>query len=223
MRAWQILLGIVLLGGGPPVVARLMVDAPPSWWAPLDGEDAAVQATAEHVEFRLVETVQAIRDTDETWHVRIPDEAVNAWCAARLRSWMRSEPDRGWPEALSVPQVRTTPHRVQVAVHSTDARGPVLSLGIVPDLQDGHLEVHLAGAAAGRLPLPAVPGVLARVVAGLLGEDVVSDPIVLVFDGAWMHAAMITLVDGRRVELLDIRCERGAIIIKARTLPAAVE
>lgn len=105
VAAW----GAGVLGVGL-VVAWLVAGAmlgPPAWYAPAAADDAAADELGERIEYRLVEELQRVRPPAERWTVRLTDVQANAWLAARLPAWWRTETGEPWPEDLRPPQLRS--------------------------------------------------------------------------------------------------------------------
>ena len=73
------------------IVAWWLTWQPPHWYQVPDASSDAVARMADRAEFRLIEEFQKVRDADDAWHVRIGDEAINAWLAARLEAWLSHE------------------------------------------------------------------------------------------------------------------------------------
>ncbi len=219
----KLLLGVLLLGmGGAFLFCLILTFLPPRWYDPPVSDDPSAVHLAEQAEFRLVEELQKIRPAGEPWGLRIPDEAVNAWIALRLRDWLAHDDRPPWPEFITVPQVHATPSGIFIVVGLVQ-HGRVtsmLGLSVVPSIVDEEILLSINGGLLGRLPVPAPPSTLLeplRTAAG--GGDETSQLVVdYLLDGR-AFPAVLELVDDRIVQIEGVSLEDGALTITARTLP----
>jgi len=223
------------------VAARLL--GPPSWYAPSATTDAVAGSLGERVEYRLVEELQRVRPPAERWTVRVTDEQANAWLAARLPAWWRTETGEPWPEDLRPPQLRSAGGELTVVM---GAELPGLEAGLVAVVRPaGQPVVHPASGFArvglafdelrvGRTGTSALAASdLVIDAAGVAGEDaervrgMLADPAAAldrVIDEAAAGArggddedvagVPIRLADGRRVRLESIGLESGAMTFR---------
>src|SRR5690606_20368524 len=87
----------VLIGLGIGVWLWWGLRTAPAWYELPEAIEPRMQAFADRVEMRMLEEATAERDADAPWGVRITDEQVNAWLAAKLRPWLAHEGDFDWP------------------------------------------------------------------------------------------------------------------------------
>lgn len=201
---------------------------PPGWYDP-PADTQQTRDFADRVEYRLVEEAQKIRPPDEQWTVRIRDEQINAWLAARLPQWVAREQDAQWPEFLGTPQVRLTESGIDVAVdiRSIGSEGDVSSrrfvvVRIVPAVNEDGLTLRADRIGAGRLLLPGEPAAhISAVIDRLPSERVFGEQVVaflkeLTTDGHQLSSA-IDLADDRHVQIVDLRLGEGLIDVTLQT------
>ncbi|MCH2133908.1 MAG: hypothetical protein MK116_09180 [Phycisphaerales bacterium] len=208
---------LIALAGG----TWLLASWSPGWFDLPPREDADTAALGEHVEFRLAEELQRIRASNESWRIRMTDEAINAWLAARLLPWMSHEPDLVWPERLSRPQVRFSTSGIDVGIRVSGLLGSdrVVSLRFEPVLDSGRLLLKPGGIRIGRLPVPFARSAVDALLRESLPrfDDAMGELVATALGEATMEA-IIPLVDERRVLVDSMQLERGAIVLEARTL-----
>ena len=186
----------------------------PGWYQPVQPDNAAALALGETAEYRLVEEFQRIRPTDDVWRLRIPEAAINAWLATRLRQWLAG---RGgvWPQELGSPQVRITPAGITVGVSADAIGGRVGLLTLSPSIADGQLQLRPVGG-VGRLPI----GIPTSLVLPHLADEIDADNSI-----AFIHTLLqgkstpstIPLVDHRTVRLHSVTLEPANCVIEAST------
>jgi hypothetical protein len=186
----------------------------PGWYQPVQPDNAAALALGETAEYRLVEEFQRIRPTDDVWRLRIPEAAINAWLATRLRQWLAG---RGgvWPQELGSPQVRITPAGITVGVSADAIGGRVGLLTLSPSIADGQLQLRPVGG-VGRLPI----GIPTRLVLPHIADEIDANNSI-----AFIHTLLqgkstpstIPLVDHRAVRLHSVTLEPANCVIEAST------
>jgi hypothetical protein len=204
------LLALLLLA----VVAWWLAGLTPRWYQPVAADNAAAMALGETAEYRLVEEFQRIRPVDEVWRLRIPEAAINAWLATRLRQWLAGR-GGAWPPELGSPQVRITPAGITVGVSADAIGGRVGLLTLTPNIADGRLSFATA-AGLGSLPI-GIPSQF--ITPHLMAAAGTSDSLAFlatILQGDSMSAA-VPLVDYRHVHIHTIALEPGACVIRAST------
>ena len=186
----------------------------PGWYQPVQPDNAAALALGETAEYRLVEEFQRIRPADDVWRLRIPEAAINAWLATRLRQWLAG---RGgvWPQELGSPQVRITPAGITVGVSADAIGGRVGLLTLSPSIADGQLQLRPVGG-VGRLPI----GIPTSLVLPHIADEIDADNSI-----AFIHTLLqgkstpstIPLVDHRAVRLHSVTLEPANCVIEAST------
>lgn len=211
-RAGRLAMAALILLIGGALIGRAAL-APPSWYAPPDtGADAPATMTAERFEYRFVEELQRVRAPGATWTVRIEDEHLNAWLAARLPAWA----SRVDPEAVDVlagaVQLETRGDGVEVAIPIR--RAGVRATAIVSLSVDAAAD----GSGADTIRVDAVRlgrgGLSARWL-GRTGQQARASLEREIADFA--DGGVIELPDGRHVELAGIAFESGSSAITFRT------
>lgn len=198
---------------------------PPAWFDVPDITEPAVTELADRVELRVLEVATAERDPDTPWGVRITDEQVNAWLAAKLKPWLIHEGDVEWPAELGPPQMHFEPKGINFAVEVLEGNlaGRVVVLRLRPFIDEaGQLRLMLDRVALGRVGLPgnAVES-LAELLRDNLDEDLQQE---LAFalelaSGERPIDPSVALADDRILLLEDIRLGEGEAFLTCRTLP----
>jgi uncharacterized protein YpmS len=171
----------------------------------------------------MLEQSQRVRPATEHWTLRLTQQQMNAWLAARLPAWIEHDANLKWPEPIGTPQVLIEPDGVSVAA-------PVLTHGmsrtIVARLKpevapDGRLSLKLTRISLGRMWIPGEP--LAKLsdavrdaAPGFLDNPSVRHTIE-VLAGHQTISPRFVLADGRRISVTDVRLDDGVLEIIART------
>lgn len=210
----------------------------PSWWAPADARDPAVQRLAEALENGTITTMNQVRPGGGPWAMAVTEHAANAWLAARLRPWLVSQAglDR-WPPGVDRVMVRFEPGVVRLGVELLEAgRRRVLSVAFTPEARagpapsqgprGGELWIEPTWVHVGRLPLPAGWVLSGAVGTGAhLPADLAALPqtpaLLQALRGLApvVRAASVRLPDGRRLLLEGVRAEEGRLVITWRPAP----
>lgn len=209
-----------------PLVLWRMSRMPPSWWARPEAGDAAVRDLASRVEKRLAEETHKMRSAEETWTLRIREEQVNAWLAARLPAWVAHERNVEWPGQLGPPQVRFVPEGIDVAFELLEGgHARYVEVRLLVAIEDGRIRLGLDGAALGRIPVPGEPLDFIRPYAvEAIAEHVDAadlDRVAGLLSGRDSVEAVVELSDGRRVRLVALRHGEGVLDLTCRTLGGA--
>lgn len=227
-RFTQALAALVLLATLGVVAVSWMTWIPPRWWSPPDAADTRVQEVAWAMERSLVEEAQRIRPPDEPWSIRLHESTINAWLSARLPEWVAHETAVEWPGDLVGSQVQFTPEGVDLAAAVRErGRTRIINLRVMPALEAGRLVLRPEHALVGSLPLPEaiVQSVLLTLRDAVGNEPAIDaaavDRAVEVLAGRSSIEAILPLVDDRRVEILDLHCGEGELVVKCRTMPPA--
>ena len=218
----SVLLAVTLASAGGVALWRRAWMAP-AWWADAAADHRQTTVLADRVEYRLAEEAHKIRPGDDSWRLRITEDQVNAWLSSRLPAWLAHSRDLQWPPQLGTPQV----HFVNGAVHigldyQDDGRRRYLVATLQPRVVDGRLALVLRGVAFGRL---SIPGGSVRtlietyrdVVPDRFLEDASVQRIIDLLIDEQRIDPVVSLSDGRRVRLLDIRVDAGEVILRCRT------
>jgi hypothetical protein len=194
----------------------------PSWWrqAGVLPPDPAEHAAA--TERGAATLLHAARPPDEVWSVALHQEDANAWLKHRLPSWLANrglaapdfEPRVSFDDGLLRIGLGMEPKRVMwmaldVSFEPAPAGAPG-DAGARPALR-----LAMRGSGVGRVPVPAVfvervgMPVLHRATGGWLASD---------GPRAWrLTVPPIDLSDGRRVRVLGVAVEPGAVRFQLRT------
>jgi hypothetical protein len=230
-RLWGCLLLILVfvlaLAGGAAWLWRQARSAP-AWYSPPDPGAQPVATLAETVEYRMTEEFQKIRDED-AWTLRIHEEQVNAWLAARMPEWIAHEPDLEWPREFGIPQIRVDGRGIDLAIPvGAGGRSAVLIARLDPEIVGGQMHLNLERAGIGRLSLPGEPAqtlmsAIEQVAPGGALDDEAVQSLLSLLSGEQGISSLVDLSDGRRVELLDLTLADGMIELTSRTLPPESE
>jgi hypothetical protein len=193
----------------------------PGWYEPPDPADAEVAELADLVEFRVTEEAFKIRPEDEPWTLRVREEQINAWLAARLPVWFTDQTEEPWPDEIGTAQVHLVPTGVALALPIGPAEyRRVVVATVVPSIHRDGLRLQLRELSVGRIAVPGDP------VQGLL--DFVGEQVPQEDQGMWMGVVdlitgkrsippVLELSDGRQVELTSLECLRGAVDLTSTT------
>jgi hypothetical protein len=197
---------------------------PPAWYSPPDAHDPGAVALAEKVENNLLEQSHRIRPPQEQWSIRIRQEQINAWLAARLKNWVEHEQGGTWPVHLGTPQVRLDEAGVQVAVPLTHGgTRRTLVIGFFTQMRLDRMEFSLTRVALGRIELPGerIPRLLTLWNKIAPGND----------NSQWRDVSewltqrrnidpVFALSDGRRVRVKGLLFSHGNVVVTLQTLHA---
>ncbi|MBA4119652.1 MAG: hypothetical protein C0513_03000 [Isosphaera sp.] len=220
------------------VVAWNLAAARPGWWRALSAGDPALLERAQGVENGATTLLSEPHPIDpasgvsEVWSVSLSDEDATAWLVGKLPRWAVSRGAvRRWPAEIAQLQVRFERGRIAFGaevVHSGTRRYFVARLRPRVD-RSGALWTPAVGASVGRLPIPAglllSSGTLGA--AGRIPDEVAQLPQTdgllraLTSAAPLVRSPVIRLPDGRRVRLVGLRVEPGALVMDLRTEPAA--
>lgn len=192
----------------------------PAGFDPPTLDDPVVIDRAGHFEQRFAAEVTLVREEPVPWAVRLQEEDVNAWLWVRLPAWVAHFEGAGAFGADSMFQIRFLPDRIVICTES-------VAMAFMPRVGDGELHLSAApGGALGRLPIPTtlldalVGSIDLEALVGPMTDELGGD-LVTRKGGAWHLPNRITLVDGRRVELLEVRLEEGAVVLVLQTIAAS--
>lgn len=194
----------------------------PTWWVPPAPQDAQAAALADRVEFRLTEEAHKIRE-DPDFRLRITQEQINAWLATRLPAWVAHTSGEPWPEWLGLPQVRFTEGAVSVGIDVLSESGRrVVVAEVRPRVTGGRLELPVESVGVGRVRIPgaSVAALVDRLrgpLAGELADDEALGALAELLRGERPLDPVLRLADGRTVELLEVSCTGGAMVLRCRT------
>ena len=197
--------------------------ARPEWWAPPNPQDPHIAEVADRVEYQLVEQAQLVRPMEDEWGVRVHESQINAWLASRLPKWLAHHDLREWNEAVRLVQVHVEDGALTIGAQISGGLQPrVVSVRLVPTLEDGRLAVVADSVSVGRISIGTAP--IDRAVEELrdaVTSEVLNDPAVVdiieTLRGERTWPAEFTLADGRLVEVFELTLERGAISARCRT------
>ena len=177
---------------------------PQSWYDPPDFSNPDVAKLADRAEYRLNEEFHKVRSVDDVWHLRITDEAMNAWLSGRLEGWLTHDQELELPPEIKNPQVHVAPDGVWVAamveIDGDNARPVAFKLWIT--LENGFAIVTPVAIRLGKIPIPI-----------FIFENIVED-LQKQMDGV---ASIIPLMDDREVEIQAIAFEEGAVVLSFQT------
>lgn len=195
---------------------------PPSWW-----EEALVADVERAARFEqgCLSEAHRVREPGEAWAIRVRDQDVNEWLAARFPKWCAHL----GIEAPGAVQVRFVEGEIAIAVETSELG---LGLGVptvavatfTPTLEGGRIHPGLAATTLGRLPSLRRSGPLGKetfdAIAEALrgaGEDPSASALAaLLADGT--APAEFELADGRRVRLRDFEIHDGELLLEFETV-----
>jgi len=226
LRVRRVVLAALLLLIGLAIFLAVLTRVAPAWYQPPDPADRQVLALADQVEFRMLEEFQKVRTDPAPWKLRVREEHINAWLAAKLRGWIESRPDLHWPENVDLPQVRFEPDGISLAV-SIDSVGPakIVVTRIRPRFENGELYASVDQFSLGRLNVPGEPvqriaELVDRYAADIAREEPAAQLLLRMLRGDERIDPVLDLADSRRVRLTDVQLDFGSLVLTARTLSA---
>lgn len=222
---WRsVALAVITIAVTAATVLWFVARQPPKWWSPPAASDPQVRQLAERVEYRLVQEAHRARPAGDSWRLRITEEQINAWLAARLAEWFAHQRDLDWPDELSPPQVQIEPAGVIVGCSvGGDGRSRFMAARILTAFAEDGVRLRVERLWHGRLPIPGDPiSIIRKTLAEHGGARFLQDPQTRrwlgILEGAEPVDPLIRLTDGRRIRLLGIEREADAIIVEGATL-----
>ncbi|MCA9296192.1 MAG: hypothetical protein KC983_06730 [Phycisphaerales bacterium] len=212
------LLAVLLIAGWVWVQRQ----RPPAWYQPPVVNDPVVKAKAEDVELAVVEILHRVRAADDRWGMRITEDHINTWLAARMRPWIEHHSSIQWPAELQMVQVKLDESAITIAVGvGTDrASATVYSATIEPEMRDGEMFIQITSASIGRLRLRGEP--LAALLSKIGSMNVAGDVEASLpyIRGERPIPIEFSLSDDRRVHVEALSCSPRRIdVICSTSLP----
>ncbi len=223
-----LLLSVVLIGVALAYTGWRLSWEQPTWYAPPDVLDDRIVRLADDAEYELLQTSQQVRPEEEQWTLRLTDDEINAWLAARLPQWILHDANLQWPEEIGTPQVLFEQDGIRIAapVRAGSATRTVVARLSPTIAGEGRIALPLTGIALGRVWVPGEP--LARLVEAVreatpdfLNDARVQEAIDVLAGNATLPAEF-DLTDGRRVSIKAIHLAEGSISFTAVTLSSTV-
>ncbi len=210
------------------VVGWRLAQLRPAWWPPPPDLEAA-NRVGQQLENAVSATLTDQRPPDDTWSLVIRQDHANAWLAGRMPKWLANRsvrvPDRYLGAAVSFE--RGTMHLTVELARGTGPESPSRWLGIAvaPSIEPPGDEIALrpVGARIGQLRMP-FGAIAGRDLAKRLGlrddpgRAIQSAAFRAVVTGEPMRIpAVFRLDDGRRVRVLGVAVDSGALTLTCRT------
>jgi hypothetical protein len=227
-RLWRWLIVAAVLVVASAAIMWWLSRMAPAWWRPPDPRSPEVAELADRVEFRIVEEAQKIRSPEERlWRLRIREEQVNSWLAARLPAWIARQPSLVWPESFGRPQVHFQRDGLTLALEVRGgSRSRVLIGRFRPRLTSDGLYLPIDSLHIGRVRVPGDP--VSRIQHLLADPETseafsrpVLDDLIRVLRGDAPLAPFLSLADQRRIRLRGVELGLGEVVLSLETLPAA--
>jgi hypothetical protein len=215
----------------------------PQWFAAADSLDATPARAIEFenavlTEFSKVRPVDAERTPDQPWRSQPWAVAIDP---ADLNNWLRHHGPRwashqaaanaapAWPDALQTLRLTALPDytlRIGAVVKENDLTTRFFALQAVPEVRPDGLWLHTRKVEIGDLSLSAtwVLDRARRMIRQMVPADVRALPdLETLLDAAsgtrpLVSQPAIRLADGRKVLILEIRCEENRLILTCQTL-----
>ena len=185
------------------VVAWLSLQ-PQSWYNPPDFNDPEIASLADLAERRMNEEFHKVRLADEVWHLRITEDAVNAWLSGRLEGWLTHDQQIEMPKEVHDPQIYVTKEGVWLAANiEIEGNTPrPLAIEFWVWIEDGTMFAEPISVRLGRVPVPLYifESVMTELKEEMRGID-----------------AITPLMDDREVHILEIELEESAFVLTCQT------
>ena len=195
--------GIAILALVVGVVAWLSLQ-PQSWYNPQDFNEPKIASLADLAERRMNEEFHKVRPADEVWHLRITEDAVNAWLSGRLEGWLTHDQQIEMPKEVHDPQIHVTKEGVWLAANiEIEGNTPrPLAIELWVWIEDGTMFAEPISVRLGRVPVPLsiFESVMTELKEEMRGID-----------------AITPLKDVREVHILGIELEENAFVLTCQT------
>ena len=195
--------GIAILTLIVGVVAWLSLQ-PQSWYNPPDFNEPEIASLADLAERRMNEEFHKVRPADEVWHLRITEDAVNAWLSGRLEGWLTHDQQIEMPKEVHDPQIHVTKEGVWLAANiEIEGNTPrPLAIELWVWIEDGTMFAEPISVRLGRVPVPLsiFESVMTELKEEMRGID-----------------AITPLKDVREVHILGIELEESAFVLTCQT------
>ena len=195
--------GIAILTLIVGVVAWLSLQ-PQSWYNPPDFNEPEIASLADLAERRMNEEFHKVRPADEVWHLRITEDAVNAWLSGRLEGWLTHDQQIEMPKEVHDPQIHVTKEGVWLAANiEIEGNTPrPLAIELWVWIEDGTMFAEPISVRLGRVPVPLsiFESVMTELKEEMRGID-----------------AITPLMDDREVHILEIELEESAFVLTCQT------
>lgn len=220
--ARRLMMAVVLGSVATGAAGWLLARAEPEYWREVDRNDPDVVRRAEAFEQELERVLGQVRSEETSWELRLEQEELREWVATRMPEWLKDNGvQQDLPRWLDQPMVVFEDDQLVVAGRvKFKGRSQIISVQLEPVTgPNGEVELRLAGAAAGRLPLPAGP-LLDKLVAhyGSLDSAQAAAIRKITKDLQGMPLPVVDLSDGRKVEITNIRLRSGVAVLECRTV-----
>ena len=177
---------------------------PQSWYNPPDFNEPEIASLADLAERRMNEEFHKVRPADEVWHLRITEDAVNAWLSGRLVGWLTHDQQIEMPKEVHDPQIHVTKEGVWLAANiEIEGNTPrPLAIELWVWINDGTMFAEPISVRLGRVPvpLPIFESVMTELKEEMRGID-----------------AITPLMDDREVHILEIELEESAFVLTCQT------
>lgn len=220
--ARRLVMAIVLLCVATGAAGWLMARAEPEYWREVDRNDPAVVQRAEAFEQELERELGRIRPQETSWELTLEQEELREWVATRMPEWLKDKGvQQDLPPWLDQPMVVFEDDKLVVAGRvSFKGCSQIISVQLEPVTgPGGEVELRLAGAKAGRLPLPS-GALLDKLVAHYGSVDAAQAAAIrkVKKDLEHMPLPVVDLSDGRKVEITNIHLRSGVVVLECRTV-----
>lgn len=177
---------------------------PQSWYDPPDFESPEVATLADRAEYRMLEEFHKVRPPMEVWHLRITEDAVNAWLSGRLEGWLTHDQQIEMPKEVHDPQIHVTTEGLWIAanIEIDDGTPRPLAVEFWVWIDDGVLFAEPISIQLGRIPVPLT-----------FFESAIND-MQQEMRGV---EAIAPLKDVREVHILGIELEENAFVLTCQT------
>ncbi|UCF33557.1 MAG: hypothetical protein JSV78_14615 [Phycisphaerales bacterium] len=219
-----VLILVLLVAVSVPTAALFglhLLEADPEYWCEIDREDPVVAKKVELMEAKLDHELYQQRPETETWELGLHQDQLREWMAVRMPQWLQEHGvQESFPEWLEQPMAQFQEGKLVVAGEVT-VKGVrrIVSAELMPVTgPDGNVELRLIGTRGGRLPIP--QDLFDKLVEETGSVKAAEEYVVSKAREELKNVRLptLTLRDGRRVEIVDIKLRPTLATLICRTL-----
>lgn len=218
--------GIALAAVTFTLVSWMLFQHVPAWYQPVQVPPERVQAVRNDLARVQDQLGERIVNANQPFEIRITQDQINAWIAAREEMWPLS---REWlPPEIAEPFVVIQPEGVRLAAtFDNGSIQTVLSVLLEIGADEQALHVRVADVRSGSLPVPLGwledllrrAGVEQKLTASFGGQGNRKFNLKSIFEGAWLPNEGVWWEPERPYRVIGLDLEPGSLTLTIRPLP----